>query len=54
MLMETFDRLTRKEKYVWDVSDLTHDTPSKDMLTQRSLIQIYGHVRNIPAGGVLY
>ena len=20
MLMETFDRLTRKEKYVWDVS----------------------------------
>ena len=21
MLMETFDRLTRKEKYVWDVSD---------------------------------
>ena len=22
MLMETFDRLTRKEKYVWDVSYL--------------------------------
>ena len=21
MLMETFDRLSRKEKYVWDVSD---------------------------------
>jgi hypothetical protein len=41
MLMETFDRLSRKEKYVWDVSDL-----SQMLLHELNKVeQIIGHVR---------
>jgi hypothetical protein len=43
MLMESFDQLSRKDKYAWDVSDLILISLSGDILDH--LIQIYGHVR---------
>lgn len=42
MLMETFDRLSRKEKYVWDVST-PGKRPEYRNLTMRCF-QMYGHV----------
>lgn len=44
MLMETFDRLSRKEKYVWDVSANIADTMSCNS-NGRIVLQMYGHVR---------
>ena len=43
MLMETFDRLSRKDKYVWDVSTVLFEDTT---LRVRYLIcfQMYGHV----------
>lgn len=43
MLMETFDQLSRKDKYVWDVSDVVEIFLSGDIIEHYS--QIYGHVR---------
>lgn len=40
MLMETFDRLTRKDKYVWDVRILNRIP----WLMLTVIWQIYGHV----------
>lgn len=44
MLMETFDRVTRKDKYVWDVS-VRRSIPSNHLL-MASFMQIVGHVRH--------
>lgn len=41
MLMETFNRLTRKDKYVWDVSIFLKARTSP--FTHNAL-QMYGHV----------
>jgi hypothetical protein len=42
MLMETLSRLSRKEKYVWDVSKIVHTLDLSDAV---HLPQMYGHVR---------
>ena len=43
MLMESFNRVSRKEKYAWDVSDIWYSFRS--VSTQVRMLQMFGHVR---------